>query len=279
MSLAFCTGQLSPLVLRPTQFVAPTCSQLLPRVTARRQRNRTRVLPLLPLFCACEAGNSSLPDVSVDESSEIKDGLFGELFIKLFRKTMCPLIGWNSPRYGYDGMVEEMRMLLATKPVEEQQKVVFHTLNILFQAPYGTNFFRRYLSNKAEMNALLTPLIFSWLVGPCYKNKDKESGLPGVYIEKCRFLDESGCKGLCVNMCQQPTQAFFTKVLGLPVRMTPDYDDKSCQMTFGLYPLPIAEDPAVTGNCLADCKMAGTFNRRFSEQTCYVSKEANPSNL
>lgn len=165
-------------------------------------------------------------------------------------------------------------MLLARKGPVEQQRIVFNTLDTLFQAPHGPNTFRRFFSDKPGLNARLTPMFFSWLVGPCETNQPEEGG-HGVFIEKCRFLDETGCKGLCVNMCQQPTQRYFTDVLGLPVRMTPDYEEKSCQMTFGVQPLPIAEDPAVTGDCLVNCKMTGPVKKR-SADACYVKRETRP---
>lgn len=184
---------------------------------------------------------------------------------------MQPEIGWRSRREGYTGFVEECRMLLARKGPAAQQRIVFHTLNTLFQAPHGPRVFRKWFASRPGINAAITPQFFAWLVGPCSNNRPEEGGY-GVLIEKCRFLDESGCKGLCVNMCQQPTQRYFTEVLGLPVRMTPNYEDKSCQMTFGVVPLPIEDDPAVTGDCLTDCKMSSDIKRR-SVDTCYVTKD------
>lgn len=212
-------------------------------------------------------------DTSIEKPSQIKDGPFGRVFIHIFRSILQPQIQYTSPRNGYDGMIEEMRTLLIRQSPTGQQKVVFNTLNKIFQAPYGTTFFRKFLSDKPQLNARLTPAIFSWLVGPCEFNKTEE-GLYSVDIEKCRFLDEGGCKGLCVNMCQQPTQRYFTDVLGLPVRLTPDYEDNSCQMTFGQQPLALSEDPAVSGDCVKGCKMAGVKKR--SDVKCYVNKEADP---
>lgn len=215
---------------------------------------------------------NALPDVSVERGSEVKDGPLANFAISLFRRAMAPEIGWSSPRTGYDGFVEECRMLLARKPAGEQQRVVFKTLDNLFQAPVGTTAFRKYFSQRPGLNAAITPLFFKWLVGPCWNNRPDEGG-HGVFIEKCRFLEESGCKGLCVNMCQQPTQRYFTEVLGLPVRMTPNYEDMSCQMTFGVAPRPMHEDPAVTGDCLAGCKMVSAVRRRGAAE-CYATKSA-----
>lgn len=210
----------------------------------------------------------SRPDVSQTAVSAYDDGPMAMFFITLFRRAMRPDVGWTSPREGYAGFIEECRMLLARKGPAEQQRVVGNTLNTLFGNPFGPALFRRHLADPM-LNALITPKLFSWLVGACENNRPEEGGW-GVKIEKCRFLEESGCKGLCVNMCQQPTQSFFTNVLGLPTRMTPDYETLGCQMTFGIPPLPLDQDPAVTGDCLTNCKMSSSV--RLRDATCYVTK-------
>lgn len=33
-------------------------------------------------------------------------------------------------------------------------------------------------------------------------------------IQKCRYLESSGCVGMCTNMCKLPTQRFFTDTFG-----------------------------------------------------------------
>lgn len=38
--------------------------------------------------------------------------------------------------------------------------------------------------------------------------------LTGVTIKKCRYLESSGCVGMCTNMCKLPTQRFFTDTFG-----------------------------------------------------------------
>lgn len=42
---------------------------------------------------------------------------------------------------------------------------------------------------------------------------------PSVWL--FRYLENSGCVGMCVNMCKIPTQEFFTNSLGMPLTMTP----------------------------------------------------------
>lgn len=34
-----------------------------------------------------------------------------------------------------------------------------------------------------------------------------------------RYLAESGCAGMCVNLCKTPVQQFFTEELGMPLTM------------------------------------------------------------
>ena len=41
----------------------------------------------------------------------------------------------------------------------------------------------------------------------------------------CRYLAESGCAGMCVNLCKSPVQTFFTKELGMPLTMKPNFED------------------------------------------------------
>lgn len=60
--------------------------------------------------------------------------------------------------------------------------------------------------------------------------------------------------------------------------MTPDFEDKSCQMSFGLAPLPVEEDPAYQGSCLEECKMSGMFKPDpAQEKVCYVQRPSQDS--
>ncbi len=72
---------------------------------------------------------------------------------------------------------------------------------------------------------------------------------------------------------QQPVQNLFTKTLGLPLRMTPNYEDNSCQMTFGVAPLPVHEDPAASGDCLVNCKMSQMYRQSHSAAKCYIDSK------
>ena len=62
---------------------------------------------------------------------------------------------------------------------------------------------------SAETNASITAIFFKWLVGPL-ETKEVEVDIEGeqkiwrsgVQIKKCRYLEQSGCVGMCINMCK-----------------------------------------------------------------------------
>ena len=69
----------------------------------------------------------------------------------------------------------------------------------------------------AEVNAAITQKFFAWLVGPLEVQEaeieyegQKQTWKSGVQIKKCRYLEQSGCKGMCINMCK------VSKYMGAP---------------------------------------------------------------
>jgi|TARA_B110000977_G_scaffold67712_1_gene91906 hypothetical protein len=66
-----------------------------------------------------------------------------------------------------------------------------------------------------ELNAVITKVVFAWMVGPMEVRATLDNDLgelleSQVHIKKCRWLQESGCSAMCVNMCKTATQDFFT---------------------------------------------------------------------
>jgi hypothetical protein len=74
-----------------------------------------------------------------------------------------------------------------------------------------------------------------------------------MVVEKCKFLQESGCKGLCLHQCKLPAQQFFKDTLGLPLTVSPDFATQSCQWSWGEEPLPPELDPSFPKGCLNAC--------------------------
>ena len=78
-----------------------------------------------------------------------------------------------------------------------------------------------------------------------------------MLIKKCRYLEASGCVGLCVNLCKRPTEAFFADAFGLPLTMIPNKDDLSCEMRFAIKAPPIEQDPVYELPCFVNqCSFA-----------------------
>ena len=70
---------------------------------------------------------------------------------------------------------------------------------------------------SAEANAQFTRLGFAWLVGPMEMKEVevefegvKQTWNSGVQIKKCRYLEASGCTGMCVNMCKRCNFSIYT---------------------------------------------------------------------
>eukprot|EP00966_Prymnesium_polylepis_P331837 7387402-Prymnesium_polylepis.2 len=47
---------------------------------------------------------------------------------------------------------------------------------------------------------------FGFLVGPSQVNLRSDGELGGLVVTKCKFLQESNCKGMCLNSCKLPAQ-------------------------------------------------------------------------
>ena len=67
----------------------------------------------------------------------------------------------------------------------------------------------------AEVNAAITQKFFAWLVGPLEVKEVEvefegkaQTWKSGVQISKCRYLEQSGCKGMCINMCKVGSHSF-----------------------------------------------------------------------
>uniref|UniRef100_A0A452XVJ2 Beta-carotene isomerase D27-like C-terminal domain-containing protein n=2 Tax=Triticinae TaxID=1648030 RepID=A0A452XVJ2_AEGTS len=77
-----------------------------------------------------------------------------------------------------------------------------------------------------------------------------------VFVEKCKYLEESKCLGICINTCKLPTQTFFKDHMGVDLYMEPNFEDYSCQFNFGVPPPPIDTDKALKEPCLDICTNA-----------------------
>jgi len=220
----------------------------------------------LPLVADCEL-----------EAVEFKDSLLDKLLLSIFRDLVTENTGGvTSSKKGNEGLLEQARkyMLQPGQTPEAQHMMVRKTLGGLM-TPVLPPFYRIFMSGIIPksvggeewggkqvgpwlyapfLTAFVTPTFFQFLVGPSFTNRRKDGQPGGLVVEKCKFLQESGCKGMCLNICKIPAQQFFKDDLGLDLTVSPNFVTQECQWSFGELPLPPDEDPSFPKGCLVGCE-------------------------
>jgi len=118
------------------------------------------------------------------------------------------------------------------------------------------------------LTSIVTPTFFGFLVGPSKPNRRSDGQRGGLVVEKCKFLQESGCKGLCLHQCKIPAQEFFKDELGLDLTVKPNFVTQECQWSFGEVPLPPEDDPSFPTGCLVGCESRKSMAGRKGEALC-----------
>ena len=175
---------------------------------------------------------------------------------------MAKALGQQVSQSGYDGFVALSKKITHGRNAQQQQALVAVVLQSL--VPAQVLWLIRNLFSPTqlvcELNAWFATQLFEWLVGPCDvvevdvpHEETTRQQRSGVHIQKCRYLEQSQCVGLCVNMCKLPTQRFFTEKFGIPLTMTPNFEDMSCEMVFGQMPPPLETEDVAQQPCLSTC--------------------------
>ncbi|XP_072976141.1 beta-carotene isomerase D27, chloroplastic [Typha angustifolia] len=225
----------------------------------RFRRNRRSRIPCSP----------SRAEAMDESRTEYKPGFLDDLFLTFFRKKMVEEVGWDSEKPGYVGLIEVAnRLMIKGKSNLETEESAVRVLESLFP-PLILVLFKMLIAPiyggriASMMVARATALSCQWLMGPCSVNSiilpDGSSCASGVFVEKCKYLEESKCVGICINTCKLPTQTFFKDYMGVPLYMEPNFADYSCQFNFGVLPPASVSDKALTEPCLEICPNA---NRR-----------------
>lgn len=204
-----------------------------------------------------------------EEKQQLRDGALDRLMIKLFTQKMADQLEGEAVPPAvptFDDFVAVSRLMVRRRNSAEQQAVVGKVLDSLLP-PFAPTMFRLLFPFhrwSAELNAQITKVGFAWLVGPMEITEhevtfggEKQVWASGVKIQKCRYLEGSGCVGMCTNMCKIPTQKFFCETFGIPLTMSPNFEDLSCQCVFGAEPPPLVEDPCYSQPCFTQqCSLA-----------------------
>lgn len=213
--------------------------------------------------------------MNIIEKTEYKDNWLDKLFIALFSRKMANAVGKKTKLKGYEGFVDLSQQIMEGRNSQQQQELVAIVLKSLVPSPVLFLIRNLFSPNQwvCEANAWFATILFEWLVGKSEIREveittvDNQSHIQksGVYIQKCRYLEESGCVGMCINMCKLPTQDFFTKSFGIPLTMTPNFEDFSCEMVFGKIPPPLEDEEISKQSCLKNtCPTAS-----LSSNPCY----------
>ncbi|XP_030454781.2 beta-carotene isomerase D27, chloroplastic isoform X3 [Syzygium oleosum] len=198
--------------------------------------------------------------------AEYKPGAFDDLLLNLFRSRMVKEVGWDSEKPGYDGLIEVAhRLMMKGSNNSDTRDAAVRILRSLFP-PFLLELYQLLVAPVGEgklaamMVARVTALTCQWLMGKCTVNSvdlpDGASCQSGVFVERCKYLEESKCVGICVNTCKLPTQSFFKDYMGVPLLMEPNFEDYSCQFKFGIHPPRPQEDAALKEPCLEICPNA-----------------------
>ncbi|KAK1420449.1 hypothetical protein QVD17_22059 [Tagetes erecta] len=194
---------------------------------------------------------------------EYTPGVFDHVFLNLFRNKMAQEVGWDSEKVGYDGLIDVANRLMVARTNAETKDAAVRILRSLFP-PLLLELYKILIAPIAQgkvaavMVARVTALSCQWLMGTCTVNNvdlpDGSSIPSGVFVERCKYLEESKCVGICVNTCKLPTQEFFMDHMGVPLLMEPNFTDYSCQFKFGV--TPPEEDSILKEPCLEVCPNA-----------------------
>ncbi|KAK9281131.1 hypothetical protein L1049_004024 [Liquidambar formosana] len=236
--------------------------------------------PSFRVSCSSHQSNSiKVTDMAL--RPEYRPGVFDQLFLNLFRSKMVEEVGWDSEKPGYDGLIEVANQLMMKgRTNSDTKEAAVRILRSLFP-PLLLELYRILIAPigggkvAAMMVARVTALTCQWLMGPCTVNSvdlpDGSSCRSGVFVERCKYLEESKCVGICINTCKLPTQTFFKEDMGVPLLMEPNFSDYSCQFKFGILPPLPEDDSTLKEPCLEICPNASRrreVNRNIDVMEC-----------
>ncbi|MCO5583794.1 hypothetical protein L7F22_037708 [Adiantum nelumboides] len=204
----------------------------------------------------CGIAEPSGEPAPMGQKTKYKDSFFDRAFMSLFARKMANITGTSGKINGYEDFVSVSREVMKGRNPSQQKDAVRKVLLSILPPGAPATFRKLFPPTKwsAELNAAITVPFFYWLVGPSELMEVEVNGVKqksGVHIKKCRYIEYSGCVGMCVNMCKLATQDFFTNDFGLPLTMNPNFEDMSCEMIYGQQPPPIEEDPAFKQPCFS----------------------------
>lgn len=168
-----------------------------------------------------EDGQQLVADCELQDLS-YNDSPLDKLLLSIFRKLVTENTdGVTSNTPGIKGLLEQGRQYMTMELPEgvtyadhtkAQHTMVKNTLGGLM-TPVLPPFYRIFMSGIVPklgtdydgkqigpwfyapwLTSIVTPTFFGFLVGPSYPNRRSDGQRGGLVVEKCKFLQESGCK-------------------------------------------------------------------------------------
>lgn len=102
------------------------------------------------------------------------------------------------------------------------------------------------------LTSIVAPFAFGFLVGPSRVNRRADGQRGGLVVDKCKFLQESNCKGLCLHSCKLPAQQLFDD-FGVPLYVKPNFQTQECQWSWGVEAPAPDQDPSWPTGCITSC--------------------------
>jgi len=189
----------------------------------------------------------------------------------------------------YSALIDMVNSMTFTRPsssVNVQGKNMLVRLFPSFLLPTYKVVFRPFLSLSILMNAYVTLWTTKWLMGPSklvdldasvninveqqqHQQQNGPVNTMTLQIEKCRFLEASGCVRTCLHACKIPTQDFFFQEMGLPVSVSPNLTDMSCKFVFGQSPIDWKEDPSLVAPCFSQCSQRKAITTSLNDKVSF----------
>jgi Beta-carotene isomerase D27-like, C-terminal len=195
-----------------------------------------------------------------------------QVFLRIFHASLHeqvrgkPYQQEGSSSATFDDIAQLAREMSQTEPPAVVQAKSLAVLRSLFPSwlprQYKIWFSGPFPAFSCRMNAWATYVAGTWLMGECHVNDVVSPRImpsQGLHVQRCRFLESSGCASICVNACKIPTQTFFRDEMGIDLLMEPNYETYECQFSFGMSPTAETELAALQTPCLAACP---TVNRQ-----------------
>ncbi|KAI3773050.1 hypothetical protein L6452_04248 [Arctium lappa] len=253
----------TPTTIGIPSFVTPS--------TRWPRRNRLAVVSVLTPSTSTKdlktESTSSYNRVITPVKTVYNDNWIDHVAISYLSKAVQDAAGLRNEESGYESLVVAAGAVFRSFGPIRQRQVVVKALQSAIPEPVAFLIKKVMPPSKfsREYFASFTTIFFPWLVGPCQVTESEFEGRKErnvVHIKKCRFLESTNCAGMCTNLCKMPSQEFIKNSFGIPINMVPNFDDMSCEMTFGQDPPSLKDDPAFKQPCYKLCNVKHKHDTR-----------------